>query len=266
MKYIIGVLSAITFFALAFSVCSPAGKNKTGHEYMPDMAHPVSIEANVYSAYSHNHWDNESVFTKAELAKPRTKVPGTIARGATGVYYTDASSLDITRGKNASNAIAAPINGEAPFYFANTEEERLRCENEMVANPFPITTAGLEKAKPLYNTNCGICHGDDGGGQGWLVAMPDSKYPAQPKNLIGEDMIAAGNGRYYFAMIYGKNVMGGYSDKLSFEERWQVLHYIRSLQAKKLKVDYNEKSNTLSNIGKPAMGEATGPARVKAAQ
>ena len=67
-------------------------------------------------------------------------------------------------------------------------------------------------------------------------------------------------------MMYGKNVMGGYSDKLSFEERWQVMHYIRALQAKKLKVDYNEKSNTLSNIEKPAMGEATGPARIKAAQ
>ncbi len=232
---------------------------------MPDMAHPVSYESNVYSAYEHNHWDNESTFKKADLSQPRTKVAGTIARGATGVYYAGADELDIIRGNNASNAIAAPVNGEAPFYYTNTEEERLRCEAEMLNNPFPITAAGLDKAKPLYNIYCGICHGEKGDGQGWLVAMPDSKYPAQPKNLIADDMIAAGNGRYYFAMMYGKNVMGGYADKLSFEERWQVLHYVRSLQAKAKGLAYDEKTNTLSNIEKPAKGEATGPARVKPA-
>lgn len=265
MKYILGAVVGIAFLALMFSVCSPAGKNKTGHEYMPDMAHPVSYEANVYSAYGYNHWDSESVFTKAQLSAPRTKVNGTIARGATGVYYTDASALDVVRGKIASNAIAAPVNGEAPFYFANTEEERVRCEKEMVSNPFPITNSGLEKAKPLYDIYCGICHGEKGDGQGWLVTMPDSKYPAQPKNLISDEMIAAGNGRYYFAMMYGKNVMGGYSDKLSFEERWQVMHYIRSLQAKAKGLKYDEKMNTLSNIEKPANGTAGGPARALSA-
>ena len=243
MKYIIGALTAIAMLALMFSWCSPAGKNKTGHEYMPDMAHPVSYEANVYSAYEYNHWDNER----------------TIARGATGVYYTDATALDAVRGKNASNAISAPVNGEAPFYYANNEDDRLRCEQEVVANPYPITNAGLEKAKPLYDIYCGICHGEKGDGQGWLVSMPDTKYPAQPKNLIGDDMIAAGNGRYYFAMIYGKNVMGGYSDKLSFEERWQVMHYIRSLQAKAKGAVYNEKENTLNNIEKPAKAVASAP-------
>lgn len=225
---------------------------------MPDMAHPVSYESNVYSAYEHNHWDKESAFTKAELSKPRTKVAGTIARGATGVYYEGADALDAVRGRNASNAISAPVNGEAPFYFANTEEDRLRCESELKENPFPITNAGLEKAKPLYDIYCGICHGEKGDGQGWLAANPDTKYPAQPKNLIADDMIAAGNGRYYFAMMYGKNVMGGYSDKLSFEERWQVMHYIRSLQAKSKQLSYNEKENTLNSIDKPAKGVASG--------
>jgi cytochrome c553 len=268
MKYIIGAILGIAMFAYLFSVCSPAGKNKTGHEYMPDMAHPVSLETNIYSAYEHNHWDNQSVFTKAELSKTRERISGTIPRGATGVYYAGSSMLDIVRGKNASNAIAVPVNGEAPFYYGDdTEEkykdERIRCEDEMIQNPFPITAADLAKAKPLYNTYCGICHGEKGDGQGWLVTMPDSKYPAQPKNLLAEDMLSAGNGRYYYAMMYGKNVMGGYSDKLSFEERWQVIHYVRYLQAQSNKTEYSEKLNTLSNVEKPASGVApSGPPRV----
>ncbi|MBN8679471.1 MAG: c-type cytochrome [Chitinophagales bacterium] len=264
MKYAIGAILGVAVFAWLFSLCSPAGKNKTGHEYMPDMYHPVSYEANQYSAYHWNHWDGSDdgqAYSKAQLSQPRGKVNGTIPRGYTAVYYTDASALDMVRGKNASNAIAAPVNGEAPFYYVNTEDDRLRCEKEMVNNPFPITKEGLDRAKPLYDVYCGVCHGAKGDGQGVLVTVPDAKYPAAPKNLIGDDMIAAGNGRYYFAMMYGKNVMGGYSDKLSFEERWQVLHYIRSLQAKAKNLEYSEKSNTLSNIEKPAKGAASGPGR-----
>jgi mono/diheme cytochrome c family protein len=262
MKYLIGAIIGVAIFAWLFSLCSPAGKNKTGHEYMPDMYHAVSYEANQYSAYSWNTWDKESDRSKASLSQPRKGVEGTISRGYTGVYYGDATALDVVSGKNANNAIAAPVNGSAPFYYQNNEDERVRCEKEMVANPFPITNANLEKAKPLYNSACGICHGEKGDGQGYLYAGPQAKYPAAPKNLLGDDMISAGNGRYYFGIMYGRNMMGSYADKLSFEERWQVIHYIRSLQAKSKNLEYSEKVNTLSNVEKPAFGEATGPVRV----
>ena len=46
--------------------------------------------------------------------------------------------------------------------------------------------------------------------------------------------------------------MGAYNDKLSYEERWQVIHYIRSLQAKELKVEYTQLLNTLNDIDRPA--------------
>lgn len=265
MKYAIGAILGVALFAWMFSLCSPAGKNKTGHEYMPDMYHPISYEANTLSAYAWNHWEAESdgqTFTKAQLSQPRLKVAGSVARGYTAVYYTDASALDVIHGKNAPNAISAPANGAAPFNYANTEEDRLRCEKVMVNNPFPITKSGMDRAKPLYEIFCGICHGNKGNGLGALVSVPDAKYPAAPKNLIADDMIAAGNGRYYFAMVYGKNVMGGYTDKLSFEERWQVMHYIRGLQAQAKNLEYSEKANTLSDIEKPANGTATGPTRV----
>ncbi|MFN0037332.1 MAG: c-type cytochrome [Saprospiraceae bacterium] len=265
MKYAIGAILGVALFAWLFSVCSPAGKNKTGHEYMPDMYHPVSYEANQYSAYSWNHWDDAEdgqTFSKAQLSQPRGIVNGTVPRGYTAVYYGDASAIDVIRGKNAPNAIAAQVNGAAPFTYANTEEDRLRCEKEMVANPFPITKAGLDRVKPVYDIYCGVCHGAKGDGQGVLVTVPDAKYPGVPKNFLDAEYISAGNGRFYFAMMHGFKVMGAYDDKLSYEERWQVIHYIRSLQAKSKNLEYSEKANTLSNIEKPAKGEATGPARI----
>lgn len=259
MKYLIGAILGILLFAWMFSLCSPAGKNKTGHEYMPDMYHSVAYEANQYNAYHWNHWDNESTFHKSQLAQPRTKVNGTVPRGFTAAYY--GNDMGYVRGVNSANAIAVPVNGEAPFYYANTEEDRLRCEQEMVRNPFPITKAGLDRAKPLYDVYCGICHGKKGDGQGDLVTVPDSKYPVQPKNLLADDMIAAGNGRLYFAVMYGKNLMGSYADKLSFEERWQVIHYIRSLQAGSKSLKYDEKENTLTanNLDTPAGAKQAEP-------
>ena len=38
--------------------------------------------------------------------------------------------------------------------------------------------------------------------------------------------------------------MGSYADKLSYEERWQVIHYIRSCEAATKNLDYSETSNT----------------------
>ena len=37
--------------------------------------------------------------------------------------------------------------------------------------------------------------------------------------------------------------MGNYADKLSYEERWDVIHYIRSCQASEKKLQYDEKWN-----------------------
>jgi mono/diheme cytochrome c family protein len=262
MKYFIGAILGIALFAWFFSLCSPAGKNKTGHEYMPDMYHSVSYEANSLTNYFWNTWDKDTELTKAALSQPRGTVEGSIPRGYTGVFYNGAGALDVVTGKNANNAISAKVNGQAPFYYQNDEAERIRCEQELIANPFDITDAGLNTAKPLYNIYCGVCHGDKGDGQGYLYAGPSAKYPAAPKNLLSDEMINAGNGRYYFGIMHGKNMMGSYADKLSFEERWQVIHYIRSLQAKSKSLEYSEKANTLSNVEKPAHGTATGPSRV----
>ncbi len=249
MKSLIGGIVGILVIMWCYSFCSPAGKNKTGHEYMPDMYHAVGYEANQYTNYYWNHWDGQSTRTKAELSQPRAKVNGTVPRGQTAASY--GQDISYVRGNNTMSAIAAPVNGEAPFYYQNNEDERLRCEKEMVRNPYRITKAGLAQAKPLYEVYCGICHGAKGDGQGDLVTVPDAKYPVGPKNFLEDGMSAAGNGRYYLAIMYGKNLMGAYADKLSYEERWQVIHYIRSLQATAKKLEYSEARNTLNSVDMP---------------
>ncbi len=268
LKYtIFSVLAALALYA-----CSPAKGEFPGTEYMPDMGHPVSYEGNTMDHYYNNTWEEGSVVKRRDMTLHYMPVVGAVPRGYAGVSYAGAAAFDsiiaILRGKNTLNAIAVPVNGHVPYYFKDTEPERIRASKEYTVNPFPITAAGLERGKELYNIYCGICHGEKGNGGGYLVSEenPNAKYPAAPANFLLDTFYVSTNGRFYHAIMYGKNVMGGYSYKLSYEERWEVIHYIRALQAVEKKLQYSATANTLNpSFGTPAgqiKGLAVAPAPV----
>jgi Cytochrome C oxidase, cbb3-type, subunit III len=255
MKSNILKVTFIIALGVLFNACSPAGGENPGHEYMPDMAHSIAYEPNVYNEYSTHTYDKESVKSLKELTTPRKPVEGTVARGYAGVVNSKAEGINDVKclvGNNSKNGIYTPANGNVPYYYANNDAERLRATKEINGNPFPITKAGLAKGKELYTIYCGICHGEKGGGNGYLVRDDGGKYPAQPANFQQDTFYNASNGRFYHAIMYGKNVMGGYTDKLSFEERWQVIHYIRSMQAAEKKLEYTDVLNSYNkNFGTP---------------
>jgi len=227
-------LNIITFAVIAVLVlasCQQPGGNSTGSEYMPDMGHSIAYEANHYNYYSFNTWGGEDDYYK--YAKPRVPVSGTVAR-------------------TSSKGLAIPVQGSTPYYYGDTEEERNRAIAELIDNPYPITEAGLATGKEMYNVFCATCHGEKGDGNGYLVRDDGGVYPVQPANFMLDEHINASNGRYYHAIMHGKNLMGNYKDKISTEERWQVIHYIRSLQAKEKKLVYNQLENTLNAIDRPA--------------
>ena len=254
------VLLAAGIITIALS-CQQPGVNSTGSEYMPDMTYSTAYEANVYVPYYWNTWDSASVYTRKELMNPRDPVAGTIPRGYAGFFFAhdpaaQQAMMDVLYGRTPGS-ISTPINGHVPYYYGDTEEERARATAEILDNPFPITEAGLAKGMELYTFYCGICHGEKGDGAGFLVRDPNpatgdvgGKYPAAPANFTLDDFVNSSNGRYYHGIMYGRNMMGSYADKLSFEERWQVIHYIRSLQAKAKNLEYSQNANTLN----PAYG------------
>ena len=211
----------IACFAVLIA-CQQPVDNQTGSEFMPDMAHSIAYEANYSNYYYNNTWSSEEEYE--DFATPRSPVTGTIP-------YTG---------------------GSATYPFGNSEEERTRAIAELADNPYPITEAGLAAGKNLYNIFCAICHGPKGGGMGYLVRDDGGVYPVQPANFLLDEHLNSSNGRYYHAIMYGKNLMGSYKDKMNEEERWQVIHYIRSLQAKEKKLKYSPEVNTLNgSFGTP---------------
>ena len=243
-KYGILSLASFILFGVAFTACSPAGGNSTGHEYMPDMAHSIAGEANKIDDYYLHTWNDKSTRTLTQLyGTPRLPIKGTIPRGSVGLAATGFSDAEYKELTGQSNrGISTPINGNVPYYYADSDEERIRATKEIAMNPLPITKENLAKGKELWTIYCGICHGEKCGGNGYLV-RDDGKYPAQPANLLLDTFANGNNGRIYHAMMYGKNVMGNYADKLSYTERWQVIHYIRKCQADDKKLQYDENQN-----------------------
>lgn len=251
-------ITVLSFTLAVLLVACDADDNFTGSEYMPDMAHSLALESNTYNYYYYNTWENESTIELAKLAYPRTTPPGTVPRGYASAYTPgmqapktlDEAELmrgSIVDGDNL-NAISVPTNGHVPYYFSDSDTGRLEAIAQLVDNPFPITDEGMDRAKFLYETFCGICHGNKGNGLGYIYdedANPNAAYPLAPANFLTDEFKAASNGRFYHAIYYGYNAMGAYKDKIDYEERWQVIHYIRSLQAQDAGAEYNQIVNTL---------------------
>ena len=242
------LLGLLALVVLALTSCGEADGNDPGSEYMPDMAHSIAYESNYLNAYYYNTWDSASVVDYYELAQPRANPVGTVARGYAGAYFnaqlSERERVRLAKNQPPVNEMTVPTNGSVPYYYTDTEDERARAVAEINDNPYPISAKGLAHAKDLYESLCGICHGDEGDGNGYLVREDGGKYPVQPPSFLTDTFLNSSTGRYYHAIMYGKNKMGGYADKLSYEERWQVIHYIRALQAKKNDAQYSEESNT----------------------
>lgn len=226
---------------------------------MPDMVHTTGYEANLFDYYYYNRWGTEEEYKK--FVMPRISVPGTVARGDVSLANASDPSVRMEDLNNfeglTEGSMAYTPNGSVPYYYADTEEERARATKEITQNPFPITKDGLEHGKALYTIYCAVCHGDKGNGQGYLVREADPAkgiiagvYPAAPANFLLDTFVHSSVGRFYHGIMKGRNVMGSYSDKLSYKERWEVIHYIRSLEAKSKNLEY---SSTLNTFNKEAL-------------
>jgi mono/diheme cytochrome c family protein len=218
------LINIFTFTAIVilFTACQ-SKDNFTGREYMPDMAHSIAYEANQNTFYEFNHWGKKDDYNN--FVQPRLPQTGTVAYGRSKIVDSLANRLTYPR-----------------YAFENTEEERTKATEMITSNALkPNSIAELENhlshGKELYEIYCSSCHGKAGDGNGKL--HESGVYLAKPANFMSDDLIKSNDGRYYHAIMYGKNVMLSHADKLSHDERWKVIHYIRSLQAAKAGVEYD---------------------------
>lgn len=118
---------------------------------------------------------------------------------------------------------AVPVGGARPDYTfvqASTLESPLTPDSQTLA-----------RGAQVYATNCTVCHGVRGRGDGPVAAYyahsPATTLP--PTDLTGARVRARTDGELYWILTYGLGNMPPYRDLLTQTDTWAVVHFIRSL-------------------------------------
>lgn len=123
--------------------------------------------------------------------------------------------------------------GIDPVLVSEMELEAARQAGELLANPVPLTGEALLRGRNRYDIFCIVCHGPrgqaDGSATGTNPVTGVPRFPAPP-SLHTEQAQGYADGTIYHIITMGTGKMPGYSDKLTEEDRWKVIHYVRALQ------------------------------------
>jgi mono/diheme cytochrome c family protein len=100
--------------------------------------------------------------------------------------------------------------------------------NGVVADhfPFPVTQQVLERGHARFNIYCSPCHDYTGSGKGMIVQRG---FPPPPSYHI-DRLRQAPVGHFFEVMTEGYGAMYSYAARVSPEDRWAIVAYIRALQ------------------------------------
>lgn len=97
-------------------------------------------------------------------------------------------------------------------------------------NPIAPTARSIESGKATYQKYCRFCHGPDAKGDG-----PQAPKGSHPPDLTDSTWLHGDTDMAIFTVIQDgagpDSVMKGYKPRLSAEETWNIVNYLRSLGA-----------------------------------
>jgi mono/diheme cytochrome c family protein len=116
-------------------------------------------------------------------------------------------------------AIAYSAFNKAPWSWPVPEEAK------QLKNPLQATPPALKSAREAYVDKCAHCHGDTGKGNG-----PDaSRYDPAPMDFTNaKRMSEATDGELFYKISEGKKPMPVFKNKLTEDQRWELVLLIRS--------------------------------------
>src|SRR5262245_16267331 len=100
-----------------------------------------------------------------------------------------------------------------------------------VKNPVPANAESIATGQATFKKYCRFCHGDDAKGDG-----PQAPKDTHPPNLTDDKWDHGSSDAEIFAVIKDgigpKFDMKGYNSKMTPQEMWSVVNYLRSLGPK----------------------------------
>jgi mono/diheme cytochrome c family protein len=95
-----------------------------------------------------------------------------------------------------------------------------------VKNPVPGNAATIAAAREIYGNSCKQCHGVNGDGK----LPPGAKYyySTKPTNFTHARIVdKMTDGEIFWKMTNGRKPMPAFKDRLSDEQRWELVNLIR---------------------------------------
>jgi mono/diheme cytochrome c family protein len=160
----------------------------------------------------------------------RPAVAGTVARG-TGLEPLKVFSADYRRAESLNPSFVSGKDAKGEF-LAGFPAKSLKFAKGQL-NDYGVDAAVLSLGQAKYQVYCAVCHGDAADGNGIMKvrsALEGDVAILTIANLQTPLIRSYPNGQLYDVITNGKNTMMGYGDKLSPEERWAVVAYLRALQ------------------------------------
>jgi mono/diheme cytochrome c family protein len=93
--------------------------------------------------------------------------------------------------------------------------------------PFAIDAEVMARGQEAFNVYCSVCHGRLGNGNGMIVQRG---FPRPPSFHV-DRLIQAPDWHYYNVIGNGFGAMYSYSERVPPRLRWEIVAYIRALQA-----------------------------------
>ncbi|HKG60936.1 MAG TPA: cytochrome c [Pyrinomonadaceae bacterium] len=140
------------------------------------------------------------------------------------------SSTTTNKNQNDSRSISSGAGAQQQQDFSKNTWE-LPADADKTKNPTTANAESVEKGKALYldkdKGNCIFCHGETGAGNEANLARLRRK-PADLTNK--ERMTAMTDGEVYWKITKGiRGIMPAGERKMTEEERWHVVNYVRTL-------------------------------------
>jgi mono/diheme cytochrome c family protein len=149
----------------------------------------------------------------------RPQVAGTVPHSAGALAGSSSGRSDpIKAPPPAGPAIGVDVQGRSLALDEATEGG--------YANPLPITLPVVARGRDRYDVYCAPCHSRTGEGDGMIVRRG---FPAPP-SYHTERLRNAPDSHLFQVISNGYGVMYPYADRITAEDRWAIVAYIRALQ------------------------------------
>ena len=92
--------------------------------------------------------------------------------------------------------------------------------------PLAVTPALMQRGEQRFNINCAVCHGPLAAGDGIVKS-----YGLATVVSLQDDRIRnMADGEIFDTITHGKNTMMAYGPRVTVQDRWAIISYLRALQ------------------------------------